>query len=249
MNIFTLLYNEVFFRPLFNLLVGVTNLLPTHNVGISIIVVTAIVRVILFPSALHQARHLGRNQQKMADVQQDIKAINEKYKNDPAQKSKATLALYKKAGINPAAGCLPLLVQLPILIALYRVFLIGMGPDTWHSLYAFVGAPTALQLSFLGINLNEPSVRLAVIAGVAQFFQMRLAMAATPSPAGDNSNAQLMASMQRNMQYIFPVMTVFISIQLPAALGLYWVVSTLLGIVQHYAFRRFLKISVSTPMM
>jgi YidC/Oxa1 family membrane protein insertase len=155
------------------------------------------------------------------------------------------MALYRRAGVNPASGCLPLLIQLPILIALYRVFFIGLSPETFHLLYPFVDPPAAAQLSFLGISLTQPSLRLAILAGVSQFVLMRQA---TPGvnqnqlPAGNDQSAQMMASMQKNMAYIFPAMTVFVSLQLPAALALYWVASTLFGIVQQYLFKKYLKV-------
>jgi YidC/Oxa1 family membrane protein insertase len=250
MNPLTFVYHEILYRPLFNLLVGITNILPTHSVGLSIILVTAVVRIILFPSALHQARHLNRNQQKMEGLKREVKAINEKYKDNPTERSQATMALYRRAGINPVAGCLPLLVQLPILLALYQVFLRGLGPDTWGSLYSFIGQPTALGLTFFGINLGEPSIRLAIAAGIAQFIQMRFLTPTPPTtPGGDEASAKMMAGMQRNMMYIFPVMTVFISIRLPAALALYWLVSTLFGMVQYYIIRRFTKIAVGIPIV
>ncbi|MEX1997378.1 MAG: YidC/Oxa1 family membrane protein insertase [Candidatus Andersenbacteria bacterium] len=247
MNIFTFLYNEVLFRPLFNLLVGVTNILPTHSVGVAIIIVTFITRLILLPSAWHHAKQLQKNQGKMADLQRELKVIQEKHKNDKAKKAEATMALYKKSGINPASGCLPLLIQLPILLALYRVFFIGLGPETFQHLYPFVSSPATLQSSFLGIPLSNPSLLLAILAGIAQFIQMRFFTPTPPSSPGLNeSSEQMMASMQRNMMYIFPVMTVFISLQLPAALALYWLVSTILAIGQQYIIKKRLHLT-TTP--
>lgn len=248
MNPLTWLYHEVLFRPLFNLLVGITNVLPNHSVGLAIIFVTIIVRLILLPSSLHQARQLQANQTKMAGLQRELKAVADRHKNDKAKRAEATMRLYKQAGINPASGCLPLLIQLPILLALYRVFFIGMGADTWHNLYTFVSPPTVLSLVFAGVDLLKPSLVLGIVAGVGQFAQMRW-FAPTPpaTPGTETESAQLMVSMQRNMMYIFPVMTVFIALQLPAALALYWVVSTLLALGQQYLVRRTLHLTVTPP--
>lgn len=246
MNPLTLLYNEVLFRPLFNLLVGITNILPRHNVGLSILAVTLLVRLLLLAPAVHQARLMQTNQHKMSSLKEELKKIQERFKANPAKKAEATMALYRRAGINPASGCLPLLIQLPILIALYRVFLVGLGPDTYAYLYSFVSAPATAQLIFLGLDLTQVSVRLALLAGLAQFVLMRLAAPAPPPPAADgDTQAQLMAGMQRNMAYIFPAMTVFISLQLPAALTLYWVASTIFGIVQQYLFKKYLNLTGS----
>lgn len=249
MNPFTLAYNELLFRPLFNLLVGITNILPTHSVGVSTIVVTIIVRLILLPPSLHHARNLQKNQTKMNAVKGDLKKIQKKYQNDQTKKAQATMALYKETGINPAAGCLPILIQLPILIALYRVFLIGMGSETFSFLYPFVAQPETVKLSFLGLDLAQPSMQLALLAGIFQFTHMRLFTSTAPQAptAGNDQASQMTAAMQKNMAYIFPVMTVFIAIQFPAALALYWVASTIFGIVQQYFFKRFLKISSNIP--
>ena len=177
-----------------------------------------------------------------------IKKINEQHKDDKSKKAEETMKVYKEAGINPASGCLPLLIQLPILIALYRVFLTGINPDTLHHLYAFVSSPSDPNIVFLGINLTESNLLLAVIAGAAQFILMRATTAAaTSASSSDDQTAEMMASMQKNMLYIFPVMTVFISMQLPAALALYWVASTIFGIAQQYYFKRYLNVVTTTP--
>lgn len=249
MNPFSFAYNEILFRPLFNLLVGLTNILPGHQLGLSIIVLTIIVRLLLLPPAVHQARHLQSNQQKMGALKKELSKIAEKYKNDKAKKAEATMQLYREAGVNPASGCLPLLIQLPILIALYQVFLLGLGAETFHRLYSFVSAPEVVEAMFLSINLSQTSLVLGVIAGAAQFILMKMSTPASPAaPSSNDDAAQMMASMQKNMAYIFPAMTLFISLQLPAALALYWVASTIFGILQQYCFKKYLNISSQTPL-
>lgn len=248
MNPLTFVYYEILFRPLFNLLVGVTYFLPNHNIGIATLVVTFIVRLILFPFSLHQARQAQANQVKMAALQAELKKIHEQHKDDKNKKAAATMALYRKAGVNPAAGCLPLVIQLPFLIALYRVFLHGVGPDTWQSLYSFVPTPQHIQLVLFGFDLTHPSLILAIIAGVAQVLQMRQ-MPTNQAMAGTDDTAQAMASMQKNMAYLFPLMTVFIVAKLPAALGVYLIGSTLFALAQQQYMRRFMHLSAQTPVM
>lgn len=248
MNFFSLLFHEALFRPLFNLLVGITNVLPTHNVGISIIAVTFLTRLVLLPSSLHHAKQMQKNQTKMNEVKKELKVINEKHKDDKLKRAEAVSALYKKAGINPASGCLPLLIQLPILIALFQVFNVGLGPETYQNLYSFVGHPEALNTIFLGANLTQPSVYFAVIAGIAQFVQMRFFTPTPTSQPGLNENSeQMMASMQKNMQYIFPVMTIFFALRFPAALPLYWTVSTIFALLQQYIVKRSMHLSITPP--
>ncbi|HBE90162.1 MAG TPA: hypothetical protein DDW41_03075 [Candidatus Andersenbacteria bacterium] len=249
MNPLFFVYQELLFRPLFNLLVIITDLVPGHGIGISILIVTIIVRLILIPPSLHQAKQMQKNQTKMADLKKELKKIQKDHAHDQTKKAEATMQLYKKAGINPASGCLPLLIQLPILIALYRVFLIGISPDTFQYLYAFVPAPSSVNFNFLTINLAQSSLLLAIVAGVSQFILMKSVSPTTPPPApNDDQSAAMMASMQKNMAFMFPVMTVFISMKLPAALALYWVATTIFGIVQQYVFKKRLHITSSVAM-
>jgi len=184
------------------------------------------------------------NQTKMAEMQQQLNKIKKKYSNDQAKKAEETMRLYKEAGINPASGCLPLLIQLPILIALYRVFLVGISPETYQFLYAPVSPPNTIGLNFLSIDLTQSSLLLGITAGLFQFILMKMVTPAKPNiSTGDDQSAQMMASMQKNMSFIFPVMTVFIALQLPAALALYWVATTIFGIVQQYIFKKYLNVS------
>ncbi|MDP3997229.1 MAG: YidC/Oxa1 family membrane protein insertase [bacterium] len=250
MNIISVVYTEALFRPLYNLLVGITDFLPNHSVGFAILLVTLIVRLILLPSALHQAKMARRNQDKMQSLQKELKKIKEQHKEDKTKQAEATMRLYRQAGINPASGCLPLLIQLPILIALYRVFFTGLGEETFQYLYSFVPAPSSISAVFLGIDLSIPSLLLGVIAGLGQFAMMRFF---SPSPAAqpgaNESTAQMMASMQKNMTYFFPVMTIFIAMRLPAALALYWVASTAFAIIQQYFIKRALNLSSNPPIV
>lgn len=250
MNPLAIIYNELLFRPLFNLLVGIMNFDPTHSVGIAIIGLTIIVRLILLPPSLHQARQMQQNQSKMGALQKDIAKIKKQYKDDSAKQAQETMKLYREAGVNPASGCLPLLIQLPILLALYKVFLTGITPESFQFLYGFVAAPTVIQQVFLGIDLTAPSVLLGAIAGVLQFILMRFFTTMPAAQPGANEDAQqMMMTMQKNMMYIFPVMTVFIALQLPAALAVYWVATTIFAIGQQYFIRRTLKVTVNVPIV
>ncbi len=252
MNPITLIYNEALYRPLFNLLVGITNMIPTHSIGWSIIAVTFLVRLALLPSSWRHAKQMQRQQGKMQNIQKELAEIKEKYKDDKAKQAEETMKLYRTAGINPASGCLPLLIQLPILLALYKVFSTQLGPDAYSSLlYSFVNIPVNIHTMFLGVELTKPSIVFAALAGIGQFIQMKW-LAPTPptQPAGDSEDAAAMVnSMQKNMAYIFPVMTIFIGLQFPAALTLYWFVSTLFGIAQQYILKRTLHLAGNPPVV
>lgn len=249
MNPLSAIYTELLWRPLFNLLVGITSILPTHGVGWAIVILTALVRLLLLPSSLHHARQLAAQQEKMHQLRADLEEIKTRHKDDRGKQAAATMELYRKAGINPVSGCLPLLIQLPILIALYQVFLMGLKPESFVWLYPFVGQPAQISHLFFGINLGAPSLVLGVLAGMAQFAQMRwLTPAPAPvQPGASEETAAAMEAMQRNMRFIFPAMTVFISLSLPAALALYWLTSTVLGMVQQLILKRVLHLAVAPP--
>lgn len=243
-------YTELLFRPLFNLLVGITNVLPGHSVGWSIIIVTFLVRLLLLPSSVQQARHMHNNQQKMEIVKKEITRIKKEHKTDTAKQAEETMKLYKEVGINPAQGCLSLVIQIPILLALYRVFLVGFNPESFEYLYNFVRRPEVFHFMFFGIDLSTSSLLLGVLAGIGQFIQMRMINTGkkeAPSSVSDSDPAAMMAHMQKHMTYVFPVMTIFVALQLPAALALYWTTATVFGMAQQYMFKRFLNISPSVP--
>lgn len=250
MNPLSLVYTEFLWRPLFNLLVGVTAVFPGHFMWVGVVVVTLVVRLILLPLSFKQARQTQKNQGKMANLQTRLKQIQQEHKDDRQKQAQATMALYREAGVNPASGCLLLLIQLPILIALYRVFLTPIGPESASLLYPFIGLPQTLNLSFFGMALTEPSLPLAIVAGLAQFIQVRFFSPApppTPTATSDEDSAKIMANMQRNMAYIFPAMTIFISLRLPSALPLYWIISILLAIAQQRLLQRILHLNTPPP--
>lgn len=229
-------FTVLLYNPLFNALVLLYLYIPGHDFGITVIVSTVLIRIILYPLMIKSLR----SQKSLSEIQPKLQEIQEKYKNDKEAQTKEMMALYQKEKINPFGGCLPLLIQLPILIALYQVFWKGLGPDTMHHLYGFIPNPGTINPSFLGlINLTEPSILLAVIAGIVQFFQSK-----TMTPQKKNiqnkgdQTAKFSDIMQKEMLYLFPVFTVFILWRLPSALGLYWIVTGLFSIYQQVSINR-----------
>jgi YidC/Oxa1 family membrane protein insertase len=228
MNIISLIFNEVFYRPLFNGLIFLYNAVPFHDFGVAIILLTLIIRFILYP--LNQKAM--KSQKALNALQPQIKEVQNKHKGDKAKQSQALMDIYKTNNINPASGCLPILIQLPVLIALYRVFFNGLNPDSLSSLYTFIVSPGAINPLFLGlIDLSTSNYIMAIIAGILTFFQTKMTMPnQQKSPvAGDFS-----AMFSKQMVYMMPIITVVIAWKLPAGLALYWIVITLFGIVQQY---------------
>jgi len=233
MELLITLFNQILYQPLFNGLIWLYNVIPGHDLGIAIIVLTVITRLILYPLS----QKAIRSQKAMTKLQPEIKEIRKKYK-DKQEQAKAMMDLYKKYKINPLSGCLPILIQLPILIALYRVFFTGLDPQKLDGLYSFVARPEALDPMFLGImDLSQRSIVLAILAGFFMFIQSKMIMPKSMMKQGGGlkiGNMDFTSLMSQQMTYFMPLITVFIAWRLPAALPLYWVVITLFGIIQQY---------------
>lgn len=203
------------------------NIIPGHDFGLAIIILTVLIRLLLWPLASQSIR----SQKAMQEIQPELNALKEKYKNNRAEQAKAMMELYKTKKINPASGCLPILIQLPVLIALYWAFLNGLKSPIGHLLYPFVNFSNHINPMFLGlINLSQKSAGLAILAGALQYWQTKMLM--TKKRAAEPSDFSSM--MNKQMLYMMPVLTVFIAYSLPSALALYWVASTAFTIVQQY---------------
>lgn len=221
-------FHLVLYQPLFNLLIFFYNTIPGHDIGVSIIVIIFVVKLIMYPFS----RKTVHTQRKMQALQPRLQEIKEKHKNDKAAQTQETMKLYQEEGVNPMSGCLPLLIQLPLLIALFQVFRTGFDAKSLDSLYPFIANPGQLDPWFLGIlDLSKRSIVMSFLAGGAQFFQTYATGGKEAFTAkSKNTNQQ----MQKQMVFMAPILTIFISISLPSALALYWVVNTALTIGEHY---------------
>jgi len=229
MNFITIAFNEVLYRPLFNGLIFLYNAIPPHDFGVAIILLTVIIRLILYP--LNQKAITS--QKALGELAPQIKELQNKYSTDKVKQSQALMELYKKNNINPASGCLPLLIQLPILIALYQVFLNGLKPESLSALYSFIASPGQVDPMFLGlISLAKANVALAILAGAFTFWQSKMMVRFQPPAVGQGSDFS--SALNKQMLYFMPLFTVFIAWRLPAGLTLYWVVTTLAGVIQQY---------------
>ncbi len=231
----------ILYRPLFNALIFLVWLIPGHNIGWAIIILTIIIRAILIPSTIGSIRQ----QKKMRDLQPEIKTLQDKYKGDKQKQAQVLMDFYKQNNINPLGSCLPLLVQLPILIVLYYVFQAGLDISHFNLLYGFVPHPETIKTVFFGIELAKPErFILPVIAGVLQFIQSRQIMPQT-SPKQDG---EMQAMISKQMLYLMPVFTIFIAGQLPAALPLYWITTNIFAIIQQWwVFKENPKLKTQNP--
>jgi YidC/Oxa1 family membrane protein insertase len=215
------------------LLVGI---LPGNSVGLSIILLTVMVRGALFPLTGKSIKA----QKAMREIEPEIRQIREKYKDDKQEQAKKTMELYQEKGVTPFSGCLPLLIQIPVIIGLYIVFKDILSIGNEH-LYSFVTSPAQLDMHFLIFDLAGKSAVLAAFAGITQYFQADLSLGrqqAAPSTDTSSFQADFAKSMQLQMRYVLPVMISFIAFNTSAAVALYWTTSNILSITQEILIRR-----------
>ncbi len=236
----------IFYQPLYNALIGLVSVIPFHDIGFAIIILTLIVKLILYP--VTQRSILG--QLKLKELEGEINTIKESGASKE-EIAKQTFALYKTHKVNPFSSCLLIIIQMPILIALYLVFFHGL-PSTSVTLYSFIHLPDTIHMEFLGIfDLAEKSIVLALAAGFTQFLQVHLSPVSMTSGAKSaNANdfkSNLARSMQMQMKYILPIFIVFISYRFSAALALYWTINNIFTILQELLIKRRLKRIALSP--
>jgi YidC/Oxa1 family membrane protein insertase len=226
------LFTTVLIQPLFNLLVAAYVFVPGHNIGVAIILVTLVIKLLLYPLAQQSIRA----QRAMVLLQPKIEAVKKQHKDDKERQAKEMMRLYKEEKINPLSSCLPLLIQLPFLIAVYHVFIVGLQASSFDLLYSFVPNPGTISTIFIpGVDLAKPSIVLALLAGAAQFVQAKMMPQRRPAKRGAGSKDEDMAAMMnKQLLYIMPVITVVIGMGLPGGLSLYWFAMTLLTVLQQW---------------
>jgi len=235
----SVLYNAILYRPIFNILVFLYNIVPGHDFGIAIILLTILILAVLFPLSYK----LIESRQALTVIQPKIKEIQKKYKNKEEQ-AREMMKAYKEYNINPVSGCLPLLIQLPILFTLYRVLLNVLKPGSLSVLYPFIQNPGTINSLFLGIlNLEKASPILAGLAGLSQFFYSRLMMKyspPTPQASEQKGAIDIQKMIGKQTTYIFPFMIVIFGLSIPAGLTLYWIAFSLLSMGRdYYLFNKF----------
>jgi len=229
------LYNLVFFEPLLNGLALLIKYLPLHSMGLAIIILTLAVRFVILPFT-HKSTV---TQIKMKKLEPELREIKNAHKNDSQAQAKKTRELYKRHGINPVAGILTLFIQIPIIFALYKVFLGGTTFDPAH-LYSFVAVPDFVSVKFLGlIDVTQKSYIMPVLAALTQFYQMKLAI--PPIKKQDMGNTfkdSLAKSMNVQMRYVMPFFIFFIGLKLSSGISLYWTTMNIFAIVHEAIVRR-----------
>lgn len=260
-GLFGTIWIDLIYRPIQNTLVSLIKLAPSHDLGIGIILLTLLIRTIL----LVPSQKALKSQRKMQAVQGEIDTLKKKYKDNQEKLAIETMNLWRQHKVNPFGSCLMMLIQFPILIALYYVIQAGLSPDKIGLLYSSVAnnfSLSEIQTNFFGIlELTRPNFWvLPFIVGGLQFLQMHLTFKnmkkKKDGTESDNKNIAKAAEgefdMQSQMQmannmmkYFMPAMIAFFTASLPAGVGLYWATSTVYGIVQQWVVNR-TKISLKT---
>lgn len=229
------IFDALIYQPLYNTLIFFYNVIPGHDFGIAIILTTLILKSFLIPLSKKQIE----SQKKMQELQPKIKELQKKYKGDKEKQTKALMEFYKENKTNPFSGCLPLIIQLIFLIAIYRVIInisqagFVVNPS---DLYAFVADPGAINHLFLHfMDLTKPNYVLAFFSAIAQYFQTKMLFQSQnikKSEGATSTEPDFAAIMNKQMLYLGPGLTFFIGVTFPAALSLYWLLSTLFMIFQ-----------------
>ncbi len=218
-------FKVILFIPLYNLLVFITSVIPGGDLGLAIIILTLLVKLLIFPLYTKSVR----TQIKLKSVEAKLKEIKEKYKDNLSEQSRQTMELYRQERINPFSTIIVLFIQIPIIISLFYVFRDSFTIHT-EILYSFITAPLQINTNFLGwFDLTASrNIILAALTGVTQYLQVRYSLPPPPikdKKVGESFKEDLMRSMDLQMRYFMPLITVFIAFTLPSAIALYWITS------------------------
>lgn len=258
-TLLSLVFDELFFKPVVNLLVLILRFLQQlglpGSLGFAIVILTVLIRLVVWPFMSSQLK----SAKKMADLKPEMDKLKSKHKGDKQAFAAAQMALYKEHGINPAGGCLPTLIQFPVIIALYQAILAlfseGEGLARINdALYFFSWHLSSVpDANFFGLSLAaKPSqfnsigflvLTVPVITGLLTLLQSKM-MAAKPVkvyPSDSEKEVKekvkeedTMQAVQSQMMYMMPVMIGYFSYQFPIGLAIYWNTFTILGMVQQY---------------
>lgn len=238
------LFRTGFYQPLYNILIFFISIAPARDLGFAIILLTILIRIVL----LIPSQRAIVSQRRMQELQPKLEHIKKKYADNKERVARETMQLWKEHKVNPFGSCLPLLVQFPVLIALFYVIQNGLNPDNVYLLYSPLKDVdlSNIHTHFLGIlelrNVN--AFALPIIIGALQFFQLKLTMIKKARAAAENGTTtektqpSEMESANKMMVYIMPVMIALFTASVPAGVGLYWGVSTVFAIGQQVVANR-----------
>jgi len=224
-------FHVVLYQPMLNILILLY--LFVKDFGVAVILLTILVKLVTHPIN----RKAIESQKKMTEIQPKIKELQEKYKDDQQRMAIEVMSLYKLHKFNPFAGIGMLFIQLPIIWALFQVFLVGFDLEKIKlSFYPFVSVASSINPTFFGmIDLSHPSLPLTILTALVQYYQIKTnAPAPTKELAADGTKKEpeIQDIMQKQMMFLVPGITFIVLFNLPSAVALYWMVSSLLSVVE-----------------
>jgi YidC/Oxa1 family membrane protein insertase len=230
------IWNAILYHPLLNALAFLVSVIPGGDVGVAVILLTILVKIALFPLSQKSIE----SQSEMNILAPELNKIKESGASKEEQ-ARLTFELYKTHKVNPFSGCLLVLIQIPVIFALYYVFLKGINFDSGF-LYSFIHVPTHINMVLLGIlDISQKSLVLAVLAGISQYLQAQF----MPKPAVSSNNSSTLSfqdsfakSMNAQMKYVFPFIIAFIAYRVSGAVALYWITSNLFMVAQQIYVKR-----------
>ncbi len=222
------LWNIIFYKPLYNALFFIIDTLPNNSLFLAVIILTIIVRLLISPLSYKAIKTQLKTKQ-LQPMLKDIKLIKDKQ-----EQARATLALYKKHGVNPFSSFFLILVQLPIILALYWVFKDGGLEIDPTLLYSFVQEPDLIVKTSFGLDLSQKSILLAFLTGFTQYIYLATASTMKKDDSVENQTEQekMMMMVQQSMKYIMPVMITVFAYVIGGAVALYWITSNVFMIIQ-----------------
>ncbi|HRN70427.1 MAG TPA: YidC/Oxa1 family membrane protein insertase [Candidatus Woesebacteria bacterium] len=252
------LFHTVFVEPILNILVGFYKLFLTLGLpgafGFSIIAITVLIRIVLHPFFKQQMETAS----KMQEIKPKLDKLSKKHKDDPKTLQQEQMKAYQQAGINPAAGCVFAIIQIPIFLSLYQTLQLFLKVDSEGLILKQINGDlyfpflhiTSIDPHFFGLNLahtpnstgNWLFLSIPVITGILQFLQTRITLPPQPAPAiekdGEKKESgtaeEFQKAMNTQMKYFFPVMIGYFSYTLPMGLSVYWNIFSIFSILQHF---------------
>ncbi|MDD4859377.1 MAG: YidC/Oxa1 family membrane protein insertase [Dehalococcoidales bacterium] len=222
-------WDLIVMQPMINVLIIMTHYLAS-NFGLAIIALTVIINLALMPLSLKQMH----SQQAMQEMQPKLLELQKKYGKDKQAMAQEQMRLYKEAGMSPAGCMLPMIVQMPIWVALYQAVMLALAvaPEgllnlsrylySWDIVYAIL----PLGRNFLWLDMAVPDMTMALLVGATMWLQQKMS---TPTPMDPRAAAQ-----SQMMMWMMPLMFAFLALSFPSGLSLYWVASSVVRIAMQY---------------
>lgn len=237
------MFHAIFYEPMYNALVYILSILPTHDVATAVLILTVLVKLVLLP--LSKKMFLSQIAQKK--IQPIISKLQEEYKDNRQMLGLKMMEVYKEHKLNPFSSILLMFIQIPIVFALYFVFSQGGLPELkLEDLYSFTPHVDNIQHILFGIDFVKSSIYIGILAAIFQYIQIRFSLNNLPqnTEADKKSLAELKPEemIQRQMgfmmKYFIPFLILIASLKVSAAVALYWIVSSIFMIAQELYFRK-----------